>query len=125
MSRVRNAHGTGWSDARMPPNSVYVGREERDRRTGAIRFRESRWFNPFKIGRDGSREEVVAKYRVRLLRQPDLMAALPELRDKDLVCWCTPDACHAEVLLELANAPRIENSAWALTARRPRPLLTP
>jgi hypothetical protein len=32
------------------------------------------------------------------------MAALPELRGKDLVCWCAPDACHADVLLELANA---------------------
>jgi hypothetical protein len=103
MPKVLNAHDTGWSDARLPPDSVYVGREERDRRTGAVRFRESR-FNPFKVGRDGSREEVIAKYRVRLLRQPDLMAALPQLRGKDLVCWCDPDACHADVLLELANA---------------------
>ena len=88
----------------MPPDSVYVGRQVRDSRTGAVRFRESRWFNPFKIGRDGSREEVIGKYRARLLRRPDLMAALPKLRGKDLVCWCAPDACHADVLLELANA---------------------
>jgi hypothetical protein len=118
MSRVLNAHGTGWSDARMPPNSVYVGREVRDRRAGGVRFRESRWFNPFKIDRDGSREEVVAKYHARLLRRPDLMAALPELRGKDLVCWCAPDACHSDVLLELANGE-------ALTPRRPRLLLAP
>jgi hypothetical protein len=104
MPRVLNAHGTGWSDARMPPDSVYVGRQVRDSRTGAVRFRESRWLNPFKIGRDGSREEVIAKYRVRLLRQPDLMAALPGLRGMDLICWCAPDPCHADVLLELANA---------------------
>jgi hypothetical protein len=57
-----------------------------------------------RAGRDGSREEVIAKYRVRLLRQPDLMAALPQLRGKDLVCWCDPDACHADVLLDVANA---------------------
>jgi hypothetical protein len=104
VPRVMNAHGTGWSDARMPPDSVYVGCEVKDRRTGAVRFRESRWFNPFKIGRDGSREEVIAKYLARLLRQPDLMAALRELRGKDLVCWCAPDACHGDVLLVLANA---------------------
>jgi hypothetical protein len=32
------------------------------------------------------------------------MAALRELRGKDLVCWCAPDACHGDVLLVLANA---------------------
>jgi len=33
------------------------------------------------------------------------MAALPELRGQDLVCWCAPEACHGDILLELANAP--------------------
>jgi hypothetical protein len=32
------------------------------------------------------------------------MAALPELRGKDLICWCAPKPCHADVLLDLANA---------------------
>jgi hypothetical protein len=32
------------------------------------------------------------------------MAALPELRDKDLARWCLPEPCHGEVLLELANS---------------------
>jgi hypothetical protein len=40
------------------------------------------------IGRDGSRDEVITKYRAWIVRQPALMAALHELRDKDLVCWC-------------------------------------
>jgi hypothetical protein len=26
-----------------------------------------------------------------------------ELRGKNLVCWCAPERCHAEVLIELAN----------------------
>src|SRR5215831_6014372 len=34
----------------------------------------------------------------------ELMAALPELRGKDLACWCSPEPCHGEVLLELANS---------------------
>ena len=34
----------------------------------------------------------------------EALAALPELRGKDLVCWCAPEACHGDVLLELANA---------------------
>jgi hypothetical protein len=31
------------------------------------------------------------------------MAALHQLRGKDLVCWYAPERCHAEVLIELAN----------------------
>jgi Domain of unknown function (DUF4326) len=32
------------------------------------------------------------------------MASLPELRGKDLLCWCAPEVCHGDELLELANA---------------------
>jgi hypothetical protein len=42
----------------MPPNSVYVGRQVRDRRQGAVRFGESKWHNPFKVPRGATREEV-------------------------------------------------------------------
>lgn len=34
-----------------------------------------------------------------------IIARLPELRGKNLACWCKPgEPCHADVLLELANA---------------------
>ncbi|TIX45449.1 MAG: DUF4326 domain-containing protein [Mesorhizobium sp.] len=55
------------------------------------------------MGRDGSREEVIAKHRAWLASQPDRLDALDELRDRDLVCWCAPQACHGDVLIELAN----------------------
>jgi len=42
----------------------------------------------FKIGRDGTRTETITKYRDHLLSRPELIAALPELRSKDLACWC-------------------------------------
>lgn len=88
-------HGTGWSDARTPPNTVYVGREVRDRRTG-VRFAESRWFNPFKFGRDGSREEVIAKYRARLLRRPQQqVGAAARLVARHLTLGHSPDALIA------------------------------
>jgi hypothetical protein len=54
-------------------------------------------------GRDGSRAEVIAKYRAWIVQQPAIMAALPELLGKNLVCWCTSERCHAEVLIELAS----------------------
>ncbi len=65
--------------------------------------RPSKGGNPFVIGRDVSRDDVVAKCRAWIVRQPPLMAALHELRGKNLVCWCAPERCHAEVLIELAN----------------------
>jgi hypothetical protein len=35
----------------------------------------------------------------------ELLRRLPELRGKNLACWCALDQpCHADVLLELANA---------------------
>jgi hypothetical protein len=46
-------------------------------------------------------------------RRAELVRRLPELRGKDLMCWCALDKpCHADVLLELANAEPAE-------ARRP------
>lgn len=52
---------------RHAPHDIYIGRP-------------SKWGNPFIIGRDGTREEVVAKYEAWLTGRPELMAALPELR---------------------------------------------
>jgi Domain of unknown function (DUF4326) len=89
MPRVLNFKRTG-----APDSAVYIGRAAP--RSG---LRTSKWANPFRIGRDDTRDEVIARYE-RWLRdeRPDLMAALPELRGKDLVCWCAPLACHGDVL---------------------------
>lgn len=42
--------------------------------------------------------------------RPGRVERLPELRGKDLACWCpllnpdgTPHPCHAQILIELAN----------------------
>ena len=72
------------------PNSTYIGRP-------------SLWGNPFVIGKDGTRAEVVEKYECWLRRQPSLMAQLDRLRGRHLVCWCAPLRCHGDVLLRLAN----------------------
>lgn len=65
--------------------------------------RPSKWGNPFVIGRDGDREEVIDQYRAWVQRQPELMAALGELKEKTLGCWCAPNACHGDVLIELSE----------------------
>jgi uncharacterized protein DUF4326 len=68
--------------------------------------RPSKWGNPYVIGRDGTRAQVIAKYRAWLLRRPELVAALSELRGKVLGCWCAPLPCHGDVLVDLIRSGR-------------------
>lgn len=72
--------------------------------------RPGKWGNPFVMGRDGTREEVIEKYREWILTQPELLAALPELQGKVLGCWCKPAACHGDVLKELVEGSIGKNS---------------
>jgi len=71
--------------------------------------RPSKWGNPFIVGRDGNREECVAKYREWIVTQPHLMAEIPKLRGKRLGCYCKSDGsksrvrCHGDVLVALAE----------------------
>ena len=66
--------------------------------------RPSCWGNPFEIGRDGDREEVIRKYEEWIMKQPHLLARLGELKGKVLGCWCHPRACHGDVLARLADS---------------------
>lgn len=65
--------------------------------------RGSKWGNPFVIGKDGTRKEVIKKYKKWLLNNPSLLKDLPELKGKILGCWCFPKECHGDILAELAN----------------------
>jgi hypothetical protein len=70
------------------PNDVYIGRG-------------SKWGNPFKIGA-WSREEVIRKYELYIRHtKQHLLNDLHELKGKNLVCYCAPQACHGDVLKEL------------------------
>jgi len=66
--------------------------------------RPGRFGNPFLIGRDGTREEVIEKYRHWLQTQPQLLAQLPMLKGKRLGCYCKPLPCHGDILCELVEA---------------------
>ncbi|MEU6319317.1 DUF4326 domain-containing protein [Streptomyces sp. NPDC047009] len=80
---------------------VYVGRAMR---RGGWDLDGSPLASPFRPGRDGTREEVIEKYRTYLLGRPDLLALLPGLRGRRLGCWCAPEPCHAQVIAELADS---------------------
>lgn len=95
-SRIQRRRTKGW---RMPEGAVYVGRP-------------SRWGNPWVVGQATlmgpmtSRVVAVGWFRSwaeQMVRHHPEWLTL--LRGRDLVCWCPLDQpCHADVLLELANA---------------------
>lgn len=83
----------------LPAGAVYVGRP-------------TKWGNPFIVGRDGKRVDVVRKYRELLTGQVQRgEVSLEELRGVDVACYChewdglgpSPDFCHADVIVDLAN----------------------
>jgi hypothetical protein len=105
--RIQLRRTKGW---RKPPGTVTVARP-------------SRWGNPFRmaevaqkypsIGPEQARAFVVAEFRDMLaapkLREwygyPSDEEIRRELGGHDLACWCPLGGpCHAEVLLEIANA---------------------
>lgn len=111
--RIQRQRAKGW---RMPEGAVYVGRP-------------TKWGNPFQVGTPRPRPEwnpdipailwtpetATAAYRRWLTTTASqplygvdravILIALPELCGRDLCCWCPLDSpCHADVLLEIANA---------------------
>jgi hypothetical protein len=86
----------------MPPNTIYVGRP-------------TSMGNPIRAGmwRGYTAEDAVRDFRrwvtgdmaVRSFGKPPAMNDIKGLRGYNLACWCPLDQpCHADVLLELANA---------------------
>lgn len=68
--------------------------------------RPSKWGNPFVIGRHGNRDMVIEKFEDWFIKQPRLLKALPEIRGKNLICFCAPKRCHGDVLIKYANLPQ-------------------
>ena len=100
------------------PDAIYIGRENR-----TYCLRQSPLANPYKIGRDGDREEVVEKYRQWLWKEiqkgsksenevwKELKRILKDIRQLDseddyirLMCWCKEDEkCHGDVIIDCLN----------------------
>jgi len=85
----------------------------------ACRFEPTRWIdrrsrfgNPFTLVEDGgeieSRERSVALYegwfRGNLVENDRFAHAVQELYGERLGCWCLPQQCHGEVILEYLAA---------------------
>jgi len=78
--------------------------KHRTSRNSVLIMRPSKWGNPFIIGKDGTREEVIGKHKMLVLNDPKFIKEIKrELKGKDLVCCCTPKRCHGDILLVIAN----------------------
>ena len=110
--RIQMKRTPGW---RMPPDTVKVDRS-------------TKWGNPWRIGEPGIPDaaEAVRRFTAAVKgfrsngvfvgpqaapgsRIRAIIDGLSKLRGKNLACWCPLDQpCHADVLLELANASEAE-----------------
>lgn len=122
----RDGKGTG-----VMPERIQLRRTKGWRKPGAVNVaRPTKWGNPWKVQRSGS-SWMVAPTNARFSTEAEATECavrwfrfhvgkvldmgwntlgfsgddLSELRGKDLACWCPEGApCHADVLLEVANA---------------------
>ena len=79
---------------------VYIGRSCF---MGGWNLNPSKWANPYTIQDCGTAEKAIEKYRKYIMTKPELLASLHELKGKRLGCWCAPNPCHGDVLVELVN----------------------
>ena len=96
MPKPRRLKLSRQKGARLPPGAVVVARP-------------TKWGNPHRPDKM-TRAEAVANYRRDLLAGKLKVSAADarrELAGHDLACWCSLDGpCHADVLIEIANAKR-------------------
>ena len=71
-----------------------------NKESGIYIGRGSKYGNPFVIGEDGTREEVIQKYKEWFKTQN---IEVDSLRGNNLICFCAPLACHGDFLLKEAN----------------------
>lgn len=71
--------------------------------------RTSLWGNPYKIGRDGTRSEVIEKYYWYIKENDYLLKKTLELKGKVLGCYCKPKPCHGDVLIKIIEENEVED----------------
>ena len=87
----------------------YIGR-------ACAEFPKSRFYNPFHIGKDGTREEVLVKFieywyapeQLYLRHEADMLIG----DDHVLGCWCKPLDCHGDIIAGYLNWKRQEATLW-------------
>lgn len=83
---------------------VYIGRSSRGM--------DGAFGNPFIVGKDGSRVEVVQKFRDyfldRIVKNKAFRDQVLSLKDRTLACFCVPLECHGNVIAEWLDNIKLE-----------------
>jgi len=76
--------------------------------------RPSNFGNPFEIGKGGTREEVIEKFKIyfmgRLHKDEQFKRAVNKLKGKVLACWCYPKDCHARIIIDYLEGGKNEKN---------------
>lgn len=82
---------------------IVVNKKKHDYEVGCTRG--AKWGNPYVIGIDGSRKEVIEKFRIYFLNQLELglitKKELFSLNGMICACVCKPLPCHCDVIKEI------------------------
>ena len=105
-----------WMDAKE--ENIYIGRSGRvfigaGKNRRVFHYPASKWCNPFKV-KDHGREDSLLLYekyiREKIVENP-VHFDLSELAGKRLGCWCSPFACHGDILLQVyAESQKIKDT---------------
>lgn len=101
-ARILNAHACGTE----VEGAVYVGRLPGGK--------PSPWANPHRVSEEMPRGQAVLAFARDLAADPGLVAAVrAELAGRDLICWCAPRPCHAEILRHVAEGNEVPEDPQA------------
>lgn len=89
----RHTHVNIIEKAKRQGKFVYIGRG----------MHSIGWGNPFEIGKDGDRDEVCDLYEKYFWMKKSLYNNIEKLKGKLVVCSCTPERCHGDFLVKIAN----------------------
>lgn len=69
--------------------------------------RRTEFGNPYKMKSEKDRRLVILRYRKyfykKIIKDPEFLSAVAELRGKVLGCWCKPKDCHGDVIAQYLN----------------------
>jgi hypothetical protein len=78
------------------PEHIYIGRSVWNIKGADDSF----WRNPFSVKKYG-RDKCLEMYKNYVLNNPEMMSKIRELEGKKLGCWCHPEKCHGDILVEI------------------------
>jgi hypothetical protein len=99
--RVKDLRKEGYWDLLewlKKPEHIYIGRYNSMIKGADHSF----WHNPFTLKHYG-RDKCLEMYKNYVLNNTEMLSRIKELDGKILGCWCHPEKCHGDILIEILN----------------------